>query len=184
MIDLKQYLEKLMELKMSPNQFFFCYLLHNDRFPELYEYVENVGRFDKEEIKDLLRRGFIQNINENKNFTADAFVTTEKFSKKFLADKYEYAKEFFEAYPSFGSIDGRPIVLKSISPDKFYEMYNYITGKQKSFHDRIMNALKIGKKMSLVNMKIEKWLDSKQWMLIEKDIKYASKPGDREFTAD
>lgn len=169
---------------MTPNQFFFCYLIHNDRFAELYEYVDKVGTFDKKEIDDLLKRGYIENINENGKFTADAFVTTEKFTRKFLANKDVLAKEFMEAYPSFGNIDGKPIVLKSILPDVLFKLYNNITNREVAEHKRIMAALEKGKTLGLVNMKIEKWLESRQWTFIEKDLKYANKPGDREFTAD
>lgn len=184
MLEIKQFTKKLVELKMTPNQFYFCFLLHNDSFAELYEYVETVGKFDLKDIQDLVKRGYIRNTNENKQFVADAFVTTEKFSKKFLAEKFEFAAEFFEAYPSFGDIQGKPISLKSVSPDVLYELYNNITGKQKATHDKIMSALKKGIRVGLVNMKIDKWLFTRQWELIEKDFKYVTKPGDREFTSD
>jgi hypothetical protein len=184
MLDIKQFTKKLVELKMNPNQFYFCFLLHNDSFAELYEYVENVGKFDLKDVQDLINRGYLRNTNENGQFAADAFVTTEKFSKKFLAHKYEFAIEFFEAYPSFGDINGKPISLKSVSPDIVYDVYNNITGKQKAIHEKIMGALKKGIKTGLVNMRIDKWLLTKQWELIDKDFKYVPKPGDREFTAD
>lgn len=184
MLDIKQFTKKLVEFKMTPNQLYFCFLLHNNRFAELYEYVENVGKFDLKELESLLDRGYIVNINENKKFSADAFETTEKFTKKFLAKDFELAKEFFEKYPSFGSIDGKPITLKSVSPDVVYDLYNSITGKQREIHDRIMRSLEVGKKMGVVNMKIDKWLRTEQWKHIENDLKYVSKPGDREFTSD
>lgn len=182
MIDIVQFTQKLVSLKMTPNQFYFCYLLHNDRFPELYQYVEKVGTFDRKDIEDLKKRGFVR--LEGKEGTSDGYKVTDKFTKNFLANSYELAKTFFDAYPSFGSIDGRPISLKAISPDKFYEQYNLITGKQLRVHERIMTALEKAKKMGLVNMKIDKWLDTRQWELIDKELKYVSKPSDREFTAD
>lgn len=184
MLEIKKFTKKLVEFKMTPNQFYFCYLLHNNRFAELYEYVENVGKLDLVELQDLIKRGYIRNINESGKFSADAFETTEKFSGKFLAKDFEFAEEFFEAYPAFGSIDGKPITLKSVSRDQVYDLYNEITGKQKSVHDKIMHALNTGKRMGLVNMKIDKWLNTEQWRFIEKDLKYVNKPGDREFTAD
>ncbi len=184
MLEIKQFTKKLVELKMTPNQFYFCFLLHNNRFAELYEYVENVGKLDLDELQDLIKRGYIRNINEEKKFTADSFETTEKFSKKFLAKGYEYAEMFYEEYPSFGSIDGKPITLKGISRDMIYDLYNDVTGKQKAIHDKIMAALEKGKKMGLVNMKIDKWLQTEQWKFIERDLKYVNKPGDREFTSD
>lgn len=184
MLEIKQFTKKLVELKMTPNQFYFCFLLHNDSFAELYEYVENVGKFDLADIQNLVKRGYIRNTNENKQFAADAFVTTEKFSKKFLAAKYEFAMEFFDSYPSFGDINGKPISLKSVSPDVVFDIYNDLTGRQKTVHDKIMSALKKGIRVGLVNMKIDKWLLTRQWELIDKDFKYVAKPGDREFTSD
>ena len=184
MLDIKLFTKKLVEFKMTPDQLYFCFLLHNNRFAELYEYVENVGKLDLEKLRDLIKRGYIRNINEDKKFTADAFETTEKFSKRFLAKGYELAEKFYDEYPSFGSIDGKPITLKSISRDQVYDLYNEITGKQKDVHDKIMAAMEKGKRMGVVNMKIDKWLRTEQWKFIEKDLKYVAKPSDREFTTD
>ncbi len=185
MEDIKSYMDKLIELKITPNQFLFCYLIHTDNYAEIYRYTEKGAGWKKEELENLVNRGFIMNINQDGEWFSDGFIVTEKFTKGFLFDAYEKAKEFYEAYPAFGSIDGKPFPTKKIAPDKFYSLYNKVTGEKIEVHERAMKALDYAKKTGLANMRIDNWVESRMWEHIEKSLKHAAqKPGDREFVAD
>lgn len=184
-IDTKDLVFLLNELGISFNQYLFLVMVKEDLYASLYSYEElNVG-FTKEEVHDLVVKGYIRKVSHDSNYI-DAYEATELFTERLYSlDSEKQAEDFWEEYPPYMVIDNRKIPTKTLDKEKFLEVYSKKVGKFKYLHEKVMEALSYAKTRGMISMGLEKWFLSEQWNEVlrekQKDQNREQFPSERIF---
>lgn len=172
--EVNDLVEFCVEHDINVKQFFFCILLLYDKkysriegkaeisrpLSKLYKYFKNVEKFSKEELQDLVDKGFLE--QWGKKFKPDSLEVTDKFEKKWYGEKYKF-NQFEEVYPNKTMIDGKEIAINGYDdPPQMIRLYNSIV-KTYKMHNRVMELTEWGRENNLINMNIKKYIASKQW---------------------
>lgn len=170
----KKYTDFLIKHKITADQYLFCYLLYTADYANLYAYTETLQTVDKQMVNDLVRKGLIDNIaySSSMRYIADCYEVTNKFLDSYLLSVEDPAKDFWDAYPDFMWIEGKRIPIKTADyDDEFVPKYNKSVNFRKKIHQRAMKALEYEKNSTTsVSMGIMKWIGSRRWEMIEKDM--------------
>ncbi len=165
----KEFVDLLCDLKISPNQFLICMLIHDKDVAATIKYYEENGenKFDFKDIELLLKRGFIIRISKDeKHYHLDQFITTDLFSGGFLVDNEEAGEELWDAYPNWMHFNNtKPVAAKSCDKDDLIEKYGKKIKGSKKKHKEIMDILAKYNDQTGGNpgMGIEKFVVSEHW---------------------
>lgn len=163
-IDTKDLVFLLNKLNVSVSQFLFLLMIQERLYASLYSYEEKNAGFSREEINDLIEKGYITNVKSDKDNYIDSYETTDKFRTEFFTrDESAAAEEFWEMFPPYLSIDGRKIPTKTVDKEKFLAGYSKKIGKYSMLHNKVMEALDHALNNGMISMGIEKWYLSEQW---------------------
>ena len=174
---MKSLVVLLNRLNVTADQFLFLVLVHDHLYANLYAYTENNKGFAKELIQDLVDKGYLEATSRVKaELYVDSYETTNKYQMAiYSADKNVASEEFWEAFPSFITIDTKKIPAKSLDKEKFLKAYYDKIGKYPDFHDKVMEALAFAVEHSMICMGLEKWFLSEQWDEVLKEKKGKTK---------
>src|ERR1039458_2785874 len=121
--DIEKFAMLLIKYKLTPNQFFFAYLLHESRNDLLKKYCNvetGVGLFKADDVKTLEERGYIININAIKDgfqqSFVESFICTSTFKELAFLEYEEPLQELMAVYPHILTIEGKNFPAKSIDP--------------------------------------------------------------------
>jgi hypothetical protein len=181
-VDVKKHVDFLIEAKMSPEEFLFCYLLYSenknpypgrpiyltsaDAMSSLYKYV-SIRPWSKVMIDSLVQRGWIieQPKYKGEKYRPEYYETSGKFIDKVFGPSNRF-EEFWDTYPSFVDnfqrMGGPKVRLKTITIDEATKLYHKMV-PNRATHVRMMDALRWAVANKRVSMGLEKWLGSKQW---------------------
>lgn len=159
----------MVKKKLNPNQMFLLILIHLGLQPQIEEYF-NTLKISREEIDDMIQRGYLINFNQDDEYMIDRFTVTEKFTEDlFMEDPHLKFYEFWDAYPAFITIDTRRIPARSTDKDALCDRYcQHITTVDQ--HICAMSALQWGIKRGMVCMGIEKFVASRQWEVLYQEM--------------
>lgn len=182
-LDLKEWIEILCKLKISPNQYAICMLVYDkDVASTLKYYHENAGKqFTYAEIDELVDKEYLLRLSKDpKNYQLDYFTITEKFKSDFLIDEDDAGDEFWNTYPSWIWMNNRKVSAKSCDKDELIENYNRKIKGKKKLHLKILETIK---EYSLRNdgfaiMGIEKFVGSEQWTILKEEYDRDGTTGD------
>lgn len=188
--DVKHYTNLLVKMKMTPTQFYLCWLLywdHNEfkggkrRNPEEehifangYRYMKKVKGFTLNEIQDLIDREYVT-ISSGSKLAVDKLEITDKFVRNVFTTK-DMAEQFFEEYPSWIRNFDHPskpdINLKVCDHDAIKALYRkYVLTKKR--HEEVMQILDWAKRNDKIRFSIANFVKAKMWdqfeELIEKE---------------
>ena len=173
--------------KITPNEFFFCYLsalrLQDKqngygKNPLFYEYASKMrdNLFTTEEVDNLVERGFIHNPNQNSSdpnsrYHLEEMETTEKFHKKWFLDSFIAGEELWNLYPDFIELgNGKTTPAKSTNKEQLIKYYckaiNHNVTKHNQILELLMKDVESGRRFT--TMGIEKWVTSHQWDIMSK----------------
>jgi hypothetical protein len=168
----------LVEHKMTLEQYLTCYILHEDRdrarkakgylpLVTMYKYTEKVKPLNKEEMRDLIDRGFLKQTGDK--LIPDMLEVTDKFAQE-IFNSWTNFEQLFEVYPN--RIDLGPgkgsASLKSLDKpmEEMGEYYAKIV-RSKAKHKRILKITEWGKNNGLINMGIQKFVYQRFWRQLE-----------------
>lgn len=189
--DVTYYTDLLVKFKITPNQFYLCWLLfwdHHDGkgkmrvnpngtnlFANLYRYNELVKTWTLNEVKDLLDKELVH-LSRGNTLIVDRLEVTQKFVDAVLVNN-KMEDEFFEAYPTWITNFEHPskpeINLKLCDHDKIKDLYRYHV-KTKKRHKEVMNILNWAKRNDRIKYSIANFVTSKMWEQFEELIKKES----------
>lgn len=172
-----QYVQTLVSLGITANQFLLCHLLYEDQEEEInapqrkravaniYKYGQK-NKWVRREIEDLLSKGYLVDNNSHKSWDKKdpaLFSVTPLFVSKVYTSLDKFW-EIWEIYPkTIPSFDGRgSIKLKMCDPEELEEKYNAIV-KTKSLHKEIKELVLWAIDNNQMNMGIEKFIKSRGW---------------------
>jgi len=166
----REYVNFLIEHKITPNQYLLCYLVASNDLPNAYTYVEKGLPFKVSEVQDLIQRGFLISSPSDKETGVDSFTMSDENKAIFVIINTDPGVQFWEAYPPFMWLNGRKVPLKATSREDFESRYNKKVNKNLVRHRRIMRALTYAKSHNQVNMGIEKWFGAEMWVEIDREL--------------
>ncbi len=178
-----EIVDKTIQHQINLQQFFFLYWVHLGEHRLLEKYCVEGKGFREADVVDLRKRGLVIDYNEKGEYLSDKFFVSNEFTEGFFGDGMKNAQEFYDAYPNFLQIDFSRVTTKGFDPDLFLKQYAIKYGHDDVYHRRIMDALQIAITQGMVNLGLKKWVDSRQWELIEKEFKQKGdeRPSDQEF---
>ena len=169
----------LCKKKISFNQFCILLLIYRKDYNsiiKLNEATEHklgnrlIKKGDGElinEVDDLIERDFLLNHNliADDPYDLDNFVVTTKFTKGFLIDIEDAAKELWKEYPSFIRLgDGKEVSTTVCDYEDFEEKYYKVIQYNLKLHNEIISKLKKYKKSnSYAEMNIMNFIGSRHW---------------------
>ena len=178
----QQLIEFLGDHDMSLSQFLLCWTLYLDHqehsgkilpskgkaIANVYRYAELVGGWLKDEINDLVDRGYLIDSNSGQKVYPDNLRVTKKFVGAIFTTRTDFER-FLSTYPDVrrsrnGTIcqSDKETALKAASMDKVEKLFNSNVRSKAEFC-RVMTALKWAKKKGKLDMNIEKYVSGKVW---------------------
>jgi len=187
--DVEEYVSFLTKHKISADAFLYMYLISIKDYPLMFKYLSySYGKgLSYDELMSLTSRGYLVNLNYNPKaeFSADMFEVTSKFTD--IMDKCisaNPADEFWDAYPAYLWIEGKRFAARNMDKDEFTKIYMSKVGKTKAEHQTVMEALEFGKNNQRINIGLDKFIRTKMYNDLAKEMVNGPKNstyGDREF---
>lgn len=171
---IREFVDLLCKLGISPNQFLICMLIHEKDVAGTIKYFEENkrNRFAVLDIDWLLNNGFLLRIDKRKetNYELDEFIVTAKFTEEFLVDEYDAGEELWNTYPSWMNFDGSRKSAKSVDKDELIEKYLKKINFSKKKHSAIIEVIKkyAEDNNGYATMGIQKFVSSEQWVELSK----------------
>ena len=170
MIDIKKFVNLLIKLKISPNQFLWTYLNMVKDYATLYKYIKNNGFPDTSEVDDLIDRGIVIDMGGKGELYADQLLVADSFSKYFLTMDVKQANEFWKLYPDSIVVNGRPYKTKSLNKENLLMEYQQSVSYNEETHKKALECLKNDISKGLINSKIDKYISGKPWEDYEESV--------------
>lgn len=176
----EKYVDILVKLGITPNQFFICWVLYNRQYELLAKYIEMNGVFKKEDIDGLVNKDLIL-LTKAGSYDIGEMVVTQEFAEEMIIEPEEAWEQFFNTYPNMLVVNNIKYAAKGLSiSDELacVTKYTELLKKNKYLHIRIVNAVEKWKKDNngYATMKIDKFLTSKHWEELEKSENTNAKP--------
>ena len=173
----------LVKYKLTPNQFFFAYLLHDGRYDLLKKYCNvetGVGLFKADDLRALEEKGYVVNINPIENNIQqaymDSFICTSTFKELAFLEYEEPLQELMKVYPQILSKDSRNFPAKSIDPAILGPIYMKNINADYDTHIEVLGLTQYAVRNNLITTDVDKYVKSKMWEVIkeakEKSIEF------------
>lgn len=179
---INEYTDFLCRAKITPNQFYICWLLHTKDFENLKKYIKEIGVFKTEELKDLISKGFILDTNPNSNnFNVLTLFVSLEFAELIIIEPEEAFEQFLEVYPDYVLVNGVKYPAKGLKFEEekgIRELYSKIINKNKFLHLDIINIVRKWKQdnNNIATVKIDKFIIGKHWEILSKDEENGIRP--------
>lgn len=179
--DVNKFTDYLVQLQLTPTQFFICWLIERRDLENLEKYLRGVGKFDSEDFTLLIDRGYLINTDpKGKYFNAANLVVTLEF-KEMLVDEDEAFDELLDAYPKYVVVDNNKFPTTGLTLQDHLlakQEYHKVIKNNKMLHLEILRLITEWKKTVGENapFKIDKFITSKYWKELNKESDYVQKP--------
>jgi hypothetical protein len=158
----------LVKHSLKIEQYWFLWYRHNLDNDNLAEYIKGIGGFKREDLKDLVKRGYLDNVNSPGEEMISAYFATPKFYEELFADTDISGEELWEAYPThFYLSGGSKVVARSCDKDQLIKSYAKKIKHNLKKHKSILEILEVAKQRGDISMGIEKWVASEQWKTLK-----------------
>ena len=166
-VEIEKHIGVLLNLKISPSQFLFCFLTHQHLHAELYRYIEEGPGWSAEELLDLQKRGLVLNLNQGTQTFPDLYVVDDKFvNLVFSEDKERTGMECWNAFPAELNIDGKSFPGRNMDQDQFLKDYYGLIGHSPEKHKRVLEALEFAKRSGKIRQGLKMWFATRQWEFV------------------
>lgn len=187
----RETIDFLCKHKLTFTQLGICLLIYHQDTAAVIKLQDNVrtigsalleqpnGKY-KSELRDLIDRGFIEQISNSPNLSNplafDNFRLNKDFSKEFLVPSGTIVEELIDAYPKKLYVNGVEFPATSCDFDKLEAAYiKAIKGSLKK-HGEILKKLTAYKERnSYAQVGIEKFVGGRLWETLEETIKSTSR---------
>lgn len=178
--DVKQFTDFLCKWKITPNQFYLCWLLYWDHkdyvggkhrnpndpltFACVYKYTKTVKSWTVKEVEGLVEKGLIKNTS-GKKMKIESMEVTDKFIDAILVNR-DREDEFWDFYPSW--IDNfehpsKPQINLKTAPEEIIKKKYRKLVKTKKKHKEVMKILKWAKRNDKIRVSIKNFVEGKMW---------------------
>lgn len=174
MTDYIEYLNFIIDNKITQTQYMFMYLLYYKDIDantviciskKYHNYIDEKRLLSDFEKQDLIDREFVIKIGEG-NKLGD-YLLTDKFLSKFV-DPYIVGNQIWDMYPAFSvSNTGVKFPLKGMDKNQFRAIYSKQINYNSNEHNEVLKDLQYAITNNLIKVKIENFVKSELW----KDIR-------------
>jgi hypothetical protein len=174
---ISEYIKFLLENNITPAQFLLLYLVETqdkNNIRQANVYFKDSDIDDLIEKKHLIIGENIPRTKETKNskYILEELVVTLEFKEILLKNPRNAAKEVWDNYPPFQSIDNVLRPSRNIDFDDFVEKYQKIVGKDILEHLRIVRITKqVKEREKHAYFGIDKYISTRAYESYE--LKYA-----------
>jgi len=182
MFEDEQVLKWCIENNVSVTQYFFMFLLIKQDFNKPFheslaaQYIKRHGKFNRDEVEDLIERGFIKDLNR-KGENRPEFYMIEDEIVEIMKVTETMAEELWSKYPpTFELSNGAKFIARhaGVLGDKETALKVYMKRirRSKKKHKFVLEML--DKYLSLVeetrlnSMKLGDWIANEMWDSVEK----------------
>lgn len=180
--DVERFTDYLVQLKLTPTQFYICWLIEQRDTDNLEKYLKGVGKFDSEDFIYLIDKGYLIDVNpKGKEFTTGNLIVTLEF-KEMLVDEEEAFDELLNIYPKFVTVNGVRFPTTGFTLHEHLlakQAYQKVIKNNKYLHVKILSLIDTWKKSIGENapFKVDKFITSKYWEQLEGKVdEYVQKP--------
>lgn len=174
---IKEDLDLIRDLKISPKQLMFIKMLVPDRTLDLSTWrrkcyamsleFQQLSPLTARELDDLIDKGVIIDLNEpGKPIYYDSYELEPKYLKRFSLAVLGFAGELHETYPRSIERDGKTFFLKNAAPEELSEAYMKAIRKDETLHKQVIDDLNWAIKHDKINIGIKNFVHSKYWLEI------------------
>lgn len=201
-LDVNLYVNTLAQHKISPEQYLLLYLLSTDergmdgklfyeptykdikgnevelnrlrKISNIYLYAEQVRTWTKQEIIDLMQRGYLTGTIDKEIFP-DLLQVTQKTLKMITGDAYLMSMQLWQTYPDFFSSNGTkyPAKTPSMGAEALMDKYVKIVKSDPKLHKFVMDVLRELISTNSVSVGIEKFVVNRYWEIEHRRMKEA-----------
>lgn len=177
--------------KISFTQFAFCYFLLKKDFSRPFHesqskrYVNKFGMFEDREVKDLIDRGFVLDLNSPGDNRPEFYVVEDKFIQALYSDENQ-GEQLWRRYPHSFHVEGKDESFTfgarhaSVyqTKESLIDAYLKKIKRSKKKHDFVMNMLdeyvNLVRKNKINSMKLGDWVANEVWDIVN-DLKSKDK---------
>lgn len=168
--NVERYVKFITDNNLTQSQFLMLYLLYRKKYECIKLYKEKVPTEDGSMIgkslnQDLIDRGFLEALSKEEG-KEQKYKLTEKFTRLFIKDVHEAARQFWDKYPGFVNIGGRNIPLTTMDQFRFANIYGERIDYSVEEHLEVLKDIEFGVNKNLISCSIEKFVMSENWMKI------------------
>lgn len=173
MINVRNYLKILRELKITQSQYLLLHCLYYKLYAEISEYRDLFPTEDGSAIgghwfNDLVDKGYIK-LRVDPPQTMSDFIITDLFTKIFINDVKAF-DEIKALYPDYmNGIGNKQIPLLTGDEDELLKIYYEKIGGVLAEHIEVKEDLAYMVQHNRVAMGLEKFIKSKGWLSIRKE---------------
>jgi hypothetical protein len=163
-----KYVNTLIKYKLTQFQLLMLILIYKKRYDLIVSYKQNYQIEEKTTVlnsyltNDLVTRGFL--IEKDKGFKIG-----KEFYKILIENPSLIVDELFDVYPDFININGNNVPLKAVSRRLVQDTYLELICFSVEEHLEIIEDIKYGVEQKLINIKIDKFIESKSYLTIRKN---------------
>lgn len=179
--EVDKFTDYLVDTKLTPTQFYICWLLDRRDLKNLEKYLKGVGKFDSHDFMHLIERGFLINTDPNgKSFDANSLVVTLEF-KEMLIDEDEAFEELLLIYPKYVVVENRKFPTTGLTMtehDLARKAYHRAIKNNKFLHVKIIRLIEEWKRKigESAPFKIDKFITGKYWNELENEGQNEQRP--------
>ena len=151
------------KMKITTEQFFFCYVSMTKNYPLLYKYCDQVRSFPKALLIDLETKGYVSNLNKKSEEFPDNYLVLDKFANEMNMFLGIDSDQLWDLFPAEVSNGDRSFNGKTISREELEKIYVRKLQRSKSSHEEVLSALREQIDNGTVGMGLEKWFTTEQW---------------------
>ncbi len=168
-IDLSEFTNILIKTRLTANQLYLCFLLHEKDVGNTELYRKHFGFFSTEDVKELIKKDFIFNTRSDGEFQFIDLHSTPLFNNLVSVNAEEEGEELWREFPSWLLINGRKAPAKAISQEKLIEDYLRAIKNSKKLHREIILKVRAWKDNNngYATMNIKNFVGSKHWETLD-----------------
>lgn len=154
------------QLKISPTQLMFLRVLHSADLPGIMQFQAEID-VTPNDLAHLIGNGLIEDYNKPNEQFADAYAPTMKFIKVYRGKAEEWFEEIWIMFPTRIEMNNSWFNAKSVGVEELAGEYRKVVGSNETKHKQIKQALQRAIDNDVITMGIEKWIKSKQWLVVD-----------------
>lgn len=169
--DLEEYVDFLIEHKISADAYMFMLLISLDELAILYKFIELNHGLRQKELNSLVERGYLINDNSVPNqYMADCYRVSPRFQKLLMKQSHSMVDELWDNYPPYLWIEGSRYNARNIEKANLVIKYLTAIKNSRRKHRKVLKALEYGKTHNLINVGLKKFVATEMWDQLELEM--------------
>jgi len=186
-VDVDELVDFLIKHKITFEQYMFLILRHRLDMKNLEKYIKKVKGFARADLRDLIDRGFMDDLNSPGQEQCSAYFCMPKFTHEMWIEHSDAGEELWNTYPSFFCLTGGVrVAARSCDKELLEKTYGKRIKNNLKKHKEVIELLNRAKEMNDITMGIEKFVASEHWTVLKEkynNTESRERYGEQEITS-